>query len=93
MTARRDMPKDFPDRAQEPLKDLAFHYGVSPATVLKWRRSLGISVPVGAPKSNHNASRLGEDKKRKVGADNADEIRTCLNCTAKRCTGHCVKVH
>lgn len=92
--SRPDVPEDFADVATLPIRTLEKRYGVSNQTVIRWRREIGVTVPPGAPKGNRNAvSRLDQDGKRKQGADDIDEIRTCLSCTAKRCTGHCVKVH
>jgi len=88
-----DVPEDFADVATLPIRTLEKRYGVTNQTVIRWRREIGVTVPPGAPKGNRNALRFGSDGKRKVGADDIDEIRTCLSCTAKRCTGHCLKVH
>ena len=82
---RIEMPEDFPDRAGESLEALAAIYRISKSTAREWRRKLGISVPLGAPKGNHNPKRKS--------ADELTEIRTCLSCTAPRCRGKCEKVH
>ena len=86
------MPEDFADRAAQPIRTLAAHYGVCYKTVVNWRKSVGVSVPAGAPKGNQN--HIGQQAtRRKRGADDVETIKICLNCTAKRCIGHCEKVH
>ena len=87
-----DVPADFADVATLSLRMLEKRYGVTIATITRWRRQIGVVVPPGAPKGNRNAFRV-DGKTRKVGADDDDQIRTCLNCKAERCIGHCVKVH
>ena len=88
------IPEEFTSCATLPIPELAARFGVSPATARRWRKKLGVSVPVGAPKGNVNG------RKRRTGRpagphgyDDPEQIRTCLSCTSKRCTGDCVKVH
>jgi len=92
MPAHIDMPADFAAYAAEPIRALEKRYCVGAKTICAWRRELGVTVPHGAPKGNRNAIRFGPDGKRKVGADDPDDIRTCLSCTAPKCTGKCWKV-
>lgn len=81
------MPADFPERAGASLTELANVYRISKSTARKWRDQLGVSRPRGAPKGNRNAM------PRKQGADDPEQVRICLSCTAKHCRGKCDKVH
>ena len=92
MMAPIPMPADFPEHATQSLRSLANRYGVGRSKVLAWRRSLGITIPRGAPKGNGNAVGNQSRKKQTHGMDDMDAVRTCLSCTAKRCTGQCQKV-
>ena len=92
MSARREMPADFRDHAEEPIRALSIRYQVGPTLIKRWRAALGVSVPPGAPRGNSNANRVGSDGKRKRGEDDLRAIRTCLSCTAPRCPGRCWKV-
>ena len=88
------IPLEFAAVATLPIQELAAHFGVSKSTARTWRKRLGVSVPVGAPKGNVNG------RKRRTGRpagphgyDDPEQIRTCLSCTSKRCTGDCSRVH
>lgn len=92
MPAKRDMPADFPNHATEPIRALSIRYKAGAPLIKRWRNALGVFVPPGAPHGNGNAKRVGTDGKRKRGEDDILAIRTCLSCTAPRCTGKCWKV-
>lgn len=93
MPARREMPEDFPAVATLPIRTLAARYGAAQHIVSRWRRELGITVPPGAPRGNGNS--IGNRNRRKAthGIDDMEAVRTCLSCTAPRCSGKCSKVH
>ena len=92
MSARREIPEDFADHAEEPIRALSIRYEAGPTVIKRWRNALGVHVPPGAPRGNSNANRVGSDGKRILGEDDIRAIRTCLSCTAPRCTGRCWKV-
>lgn len=79
------IPEEFVTVATLPIPELAARFGVSKSTARKWRETLGVKVRVGAPKGNSNHVRDP--------GDDPEKIRICLSCTAKRCTGDCIKVH
>ena len=84
-----EIPDGFAAVATDPVPELIARFCVSRSTVKKWRKQLGLKVPVGAPKGNTNGGR----RRREIyGQDGPEQIRACLNCTAVRCTGSCVKV-
>ena len=88
-----DMPAEFPECATLPLRTLAKRFQISESTARAWRMRLGVYVKRGAPKGNGNAIRNQSQSKPTHGIDGPDEVRTCLSCTAVRCTGRCIKVH
>lgn len=89
MSGKIEMPPEFAAVASLPISDLAVRFGVSKSTARKWRVMLGVRVPPGAPKGNQN----GVIRKRDIyGQDSPEQVRACLNCTAKRCRGHCDKI-
>ena len=90
---RIDMPEDFPEHARASMTELASIYHISKTTARNWRKELGISVPRGAPSGNRNANRPKSKEKPVHGKDGPDTVQICLNCTAKKCRGHCAKVH
>ena len=95
MPARREIPADFAACATLPVKDLSRRFGVANTVIAAWRRQLGIFVPRGAPKGNGNSAgnRGGSLKKQTHGIDDLEAVKTCLSCTAPRCSGKCLKVH
>ena len=88
-----EIPDGFAAVATLTLPELAARFHVSRSTAQKWRTSLGIRVPVGAPKGNDNGSKRTRRPAGVRGYDDPEQIRACLNCTAVRCTGRCIKVH
>ena len=88
-----EIPDSFADVATLPIPVLAARFGVSPSTARTWRKRLGVSVPVGAPKGNVNGRKRTGRPAGPHGYDDPEMIRVCLSCTAVRCTGQCVKVH
>lgn len=93
MTAPIPMPADFSEHATQPLRALADRYGVGKNKVLKWRKELGIAIPVGAPRGNSNAACNSSRGRTVHGMDDIEAVRTCLSCTRGRCSGSCSKVH
>lgn len=93
MSRPKKIPDDFSLMARLPIRDLTYRYGVTAATIARWRKAVGIIVPAGAPVGNRNAVGTPDRPQRKKGQDSPEQIRTCLNCTATRCTGKCIKVH
>ena len=93
MPARREMPADFASYATLPVKDLSRRFGVTNSMIVVWRRQLGIYVPPGARKGNGNAVGNRSRRKQTHGIDDMEAVRTCLSCTAPRCSGKCIKVH
>ena len=87
------IPEEFVTVATLPIPELAARFGVSKSTAQIWRKKLGISVPVGAPKGNVNGKKGRRRRSEMHVYDDPDQIRACLSCTAKRCTGQCIKVH
>ena len=85
-----EIPDGFAAVAMQPIPELVSQFCVSRSTIQKWRRQIGVIVPVGAPKGNANGVR----RKREIyGQDDPEQIRECLRCTAVRCNGRCIKVH
>ena len=80
-----EIPDGFAAVAMQPIPELVSQFCVSRSTIQKWRRQIGVIVPVGAPKGNANHVRDP--------GDDPEKIRICLSCTAKHCTGDCIKVH
>ena len=93
MPARREIPADFAACATLPVKDLSRRFGVANTVIAAWRRELGVYVPPGAPKGNGNSVGNQSHRKQTHGIDDLEAVRTCLNCTAPRCSGKCLKVH
>ena len=92
MPARREIPFDFAENAALPIPELRMRYQISNKMIARWRRELGIRVPVGAPKRNQNSLNNKSRKKETHGIDGPEAVRTCLSCTRKTCSGSCVKV-
>ena len=93
MPARREIPADFAACATLPVKDLSRRFGVANAVIAAWRRELGVYVPPGAPKGNSYAVGNRSRRKETHGIDDLEAVKTCLSCTASRCSGKCLKVH
>lgn len=93
MMQAREIPAEFAAVATLPIPELAARFGVSKSTARTWRKRLGVSVPVGAPKGNVNGRKRTGRPAGPHGYDDPEQIRTCLSCTSKRCTGECIKVH
>ena len=82
MARKRPVPDDFAANAQRKNAELEVLYGVSEATVKKWRRATGLRGTKGR----------GPQKARPSGLDSDAEIKVCLNCQALDCShGDCAR--
>lgn len=88
----RKMPPEFPAMAALPIKQLQARFRASSSTVVQWRRELGVQVRVGAPAGNQNSLHNRGPRKDVRSIDGPEQIRLCLSCTAKRCTGSCARL-
>ena len=89
----REMPPEFPAVAALPLRELSAIFRASTNTLAKWRQELGVSVRVGAPKCNRNATHNPSRRKEGYGVDGPEQIHACLSCPAERCTGSCARLY
>lgn len=81
------IPPDFAAHCREPTAELVRRYHVSPPTLVRWRRQLGLEARPGAPRGNRNARAEQLDP-----YEDQEAAAVCLTCPRPTCSGFCERI-